>query len=102
MESFNYLNANLPNIALIGNNKHVSELPKRSLVFLIDEKLDEKRVLLAMKKRGFGAGLWNGAGGKPEPGETIEETAVRECREEINVTPIQLSLMGILNFYFAP
>ncbi len=44
-------------------------------------------VLLAMKKRGFGAGRWNGVGGKLEPGETIEQALVRECQEEISVTP---------------
>lgn len=33
------------------------------------------RVLLGMKKRGFGAGKWNGFGGKVQPGETIEEAA---------------------------
>lgn len=35
------------------------------------------RVLLGMKKRGFGAGLWNGFGGKVQPGESIEEAARR-------------------------
>jgi len=35
------------------------------------------RVLLGLKKRGFGAGKWNGFGGKVEPGETIEEGARR-------------------------
>ena len=33
------------------------------------------QVCLAMKKRGFGAGLWNGAGGKPKDGESIEKVA---------------------------
>jgi 8-oxo-dGTP pyrophosphatase MutT (NUDIX family) len=45
-------------------------------------------ILLAMKKRGFGAGRWNGVGGKVESGETIEQALVRECREEISVTPL--------------
>ncbi len=35
------------------------------------------RVLLGMKKRGFGAGKWNGFGGKVQPGETIEQAARR-------------------------
>lgn len=54
-----------------------------TLLFL----LKKGRVLLAMKKRGFGAGRWNGVGGKLDPGETIEEALVRECQEEILVTP---------------
>lgn len=45
------------------------------------------QVLLAMKKRGFGAGRWNGVGGKLDSGETIEHALVRECREEIEVVP---------------
>lgn len=76
----------------------MSELLKTSLVYL----KRENQVLLAMKKRGFGVGLWNGIGGKMDPGETMEETAVRECQEEILVTPLELSFGGLLSFYFAP
>ncbi|XP_062469587.1 oxidized purine nucleoside triphosphate hydrolase isoform X2 [Pezoporus occidentalis] len=39
-----------------------------------------QRVLLGLKKRGFGAGLWNGFGGKVQPGESIKEAA-RSCRK---------------------
>jgi 8-oxo-dGTP diphosphatase len=45
-------------------------------------------VLLAMKKTGHGAGHYNGAGGKVEGSETIEQAMVRECQEEIGVTPL--------------
>ncbi len=47
----------------------------------------DTRVLLAMKKRGFGEGRWNGVGGKVEVGETIEQALIREAQEEIGVTP---------------
>ena len=40
------------------------------------------RVLLGMKKRGFGMGRWNGFGGKVEAGETIEDATRREVGEE--------------------
>lgn len=53
-----------------------------------------------MKKRGFGEGLWNGVGGKPEPGETIREAAVRESQEEVGVTPLELQEVGVFDFYF--
>lgn len=42
--------------------------------------LEAGRMLLGMKKRGFGVGKYNGFGGKVEPGETIHAGAlVRAC-----------------------
>ncbi len=57
-------------------------------------------ILLAMKKRGFGEGKWNGMGGKPEEGEAIEQAAARECREEIGVTiaTSDLQKCGVITF----
>lgn len=55
-----------------------------------------ERVLLGRKKRGFGEGLWNGIGGKVQPGETIYNTLVRECQEEIGVTPRDCRKVGTL------
>lgn len=54
-----------------------------TLLFL----LQDNQILLAMKKRGFGAGRWNGVGGKLDEGETVEQALVRECKEEIEVSP---------------
>ncbi|HZJ40645.1 MAG TPA: 8-oxo-dGTP diphosphatase [Candidatus Saccharimonadales bacterium] len=59
------------------------------------------QVLLGMKKRGFGAGRWNGFGGKVELGETIVEAAARELLEEANIVANNLEDSGILNFKFA-
>lgn len=36
------------------------------------------KILLGMKKRGFGVGKWNGFGGKVQHGETLEEAMKRE------------------------
>ena len=44
---------------------------------------NENKILLGLKKRGFGKGKWNGYGGKKEDGETIEEAVVREIYEEM-------------------
>ncbi|MEX1997452.1 MAG: 8-oxo-dGTP diphosphatase [Candidatus Andersenbacteria bacterium] len=58
-------------------------------------------VLLGLKKRGFGAGRWNGFGGKVEPGETIVRAAKRELWEEARLTALNLQNCGQLNFTFA-
>ena len=60
----------------------------------------DNEVLLAMKKTGFGAGKWNGPGGKSNPGESILEAAIREVREEIAVIPINPEVVAQINFYF--
>ncbi len=58
------------------------------------------QVLLGMKKRGFGAGKWNGIGGGVHValGETIEDAARREVMEEIGVTVRDLDQMALLHF----
>ncbi len=57
-------------------------------------------VLLGMKKRGFGKGRWNGFGGKVDHGESIEDAASRETKEEAGITPGVLHKLGILEFEF--
>ena len=61
------------------------------------------RLLLGCKKRGFGAGKWNGFGGKLEGKETFRSCAVREVREEagIRINPDDLDLIGFLDFHFS-
>jgi len=58
------------------------------------------KVLLGMKKKGFGVGRWNGFGGKVEEGETIEEAAKRELREESGLEAIDITKRGIIEFEF--
>jgi 8-oxo-dGTP diphosphatase/2-hydroxy-dATP diphosphatase len=53
-----------------------------------------------MKKRGFGAGRWNGFGGKVQQDENVEDAAKRELYEEVGITPRDLKSRGILNFHF--
>ena len=60
--------------------------------------LKDNQILLAMKKRGFGVGKYNGIGGKLESGETVEQALVRETQEEICVTPTKYQDHGVLQF----
>lgn len=57
------------------------------------------QILLIRKKRGFGEGFFNGAGGKVHVGETLEDAAVREFSEELCATPGPLEWRGVLEFY---
>src|SRR3990167_5319839 len=61
---------------------------------------EHPRVLLGMKKRGFGEGRWNGFGGKVDAGETIEDAARREVLEECGVSVGELKKRGVLEFSF--
>ena len=50
------------------------------------------------KQNDMHAGKWNGLGGKLEPGETPEECAVREIREESGLFIANPLLKGFLTF----
>lgn len=62
--------------------------------------LSETNILLGMKKRGFGAGKWNGFGGKVRAGESLEAAACRELHEEANLTATKLTQAGTLGFVY--
>ena len=72
------------------------KLSQRTLCFLVRDG----KVLLGLKKTGFGKGNWLGIGGKVEVGETIEQAMKREVLEEIGVRVIDAYQTVILNFYF--
>ena len=62
------------------------------------------KILLAMKKRGFGAGRWNGAGGKfdsDKGDKNILDAAIRETKEEIGVEVKNPEKVGLFHFKFA-
>ncbi len=58
------------------------------------------RILLGLKKRGFGRGRWNGFGGKVKKNEKIEQAMVRELKEEAHLQPEKFEKAGIIDFKF--
>lgn len=65
-----------------------------TLMFVVRDGM----VLLILKKRGLGAGKTNGPGGKIDPGETPRQCVIRECQEELHITPLDARKIGELRF----
>jgi mutator protein MutT len=76
--------------------KEPQNLQECTLCFLVKEN----QILLAMKKRGFGVGKWNGVGGKLKVGESLKKALQREAWEEIGVKPIKFKKVALLDFLF--
>jgi 8-oxo-dGTP diphosphatase len=57
-------------------------------------------VLLARKKRGFGAGKLNGVGGKVNAGEQLAQGAKREIAEELGVVAEELELGAVVDYWY--
>lgn len=76
----------------------MSSAQKKILTLCIVHTKD--RILLGMKKRGFGQGRWNGFGGKVKKGESIADATKRELQEEAGIVPHDLQKRGVLNFTF--
>lgn len=81
----------------------MEKLRDATLVFLIKKNQGKiTDICLAMKKRGFGVGRWNGVGGKvgDKQIETVIEAAKREAVEEIGICAKELKKVAELAFYF--
>jgi 8-oxo-dGTP pyrophosphatase MutT (NUDIX family) len=76
--------------------------PERQATLCIVMDKEKKKILLGMKKRGFGVGKYNGFGGKPLPGETIEAAALREFQEEseLRAELENLKKVAEMDFFF--
>ncbi|EJR49326.1 hypothetical protein IIK_02181 [Bacillus cereus VD102] len=77
-----------------GGRNHI--MYKHTLCFI---KRNEE-ILMLNRKYDPVKGLWNGVGGKIEPGETPLENAIREIKEETNikVTHDQIQFKGIITW----
>jgi acetyl-CoA carboxylase carboxyl transferase subunit beta len=74
----------------------MDRLPDAASVALIDHD----KVLLIQRNRAPYHGLWTLPGGRLEPGETPEEAAVREIREELGLTCYRL--MPVCRMWLGP
>jgi len=72
-----------------------------TLCFLVKNE-PPRKILLGLKKKGFGKGKLNGFGGKVRENETIEEAALRELEEETGVraSPGEARKVAELDFEF--
>lgn len=59
-----------------------------------------RKILLAMKKRGFGVWLYNWFWWKLEKRETVEQAMIREANEEIWINILEQEKIWVLNFIF--
>ena len=75
---------------------------RETTLCLLVEGNPPRRILLGLKKEGFGSGKITGFGGKIEAGETPSMAAIRELEEEtgIRVTGGELHTIGQLRFLF--
>ena len=60
----------------------------------------DRQVLLIRKKTGLGAGKINMPGGRIEQGETAADAVIRECQEEVGITPYNPEQRADLAFEF--
>jgi len=58
----------------------------------------DNNLLMGLKKLRWGAGNYNGFGGKLEPGETLEECIVREVKEESGLNLLKFEKRGFMSF----
>lgn len=73
-------------------------LPVR--IFTLAYIFNQEKILLGLKKRGWGAGYYNGFGGKPDKDELIMQTAVREIQEETTLVPESIKTAGLLDISY--
>jgi len=87
---------NTRSYSLSGINDEWRAVHQATLIFV----QQNDQVLLIRKKRGLGEGKINGPGGKLEPGETPQECAHRELKEELCVSVSSSINHGRLRFQF--
>ena len=77
-------------------------LPEVCVVYLLRRGPSGTEVLLGDKRTGLGQGKVVGVGGKLDPGESAQDAAVREVREEtgVRIDAGDLRLAGVIDYFF--
>ena len=57
-----------------------------ALIWKTDDQGIARFMICQRPRHKSNALLWEFVGGKAEPGETLEQTLIRECREELDIT----------------
>ncbi len=70
-----------------------------TLCYVVDKNKNSSLMIHRVKKQNdYHHGKWNGLGGKFEQGETPEECAIREIKEESGLTVKSVCLKGFITF----
>ena len=70
-----------------------------TLCYITNKKTDSTLMIHRVKKENdYHLGKWNGLGGKFEQGESPEECAIREIKEESGLTVNNITMKGFITF----
>jgi len=70
-----------------------------TLCYVLDKKSNSTLMIYRNKKKNdYHLGKWNGLGGKFEPGESPEECAIREIKEESGLKVKSVNMKGFITF----
>lgn len=81
--------------------EYIKKTKKATVVFPIPKR--EYKIILGIKQEKIGAGLYNGWGGKVEPGQTIRENVSEEFKQETGgaiCNPDKLYPVALVHFFF--
>lgn len=77
-------------------------MKQATLCLLIRGSQGKRKLCLGLKKKRFGKGKWNAAGGRFDPlkDKNITDTAIRETEEEIGVKIKEFEKVAVFDFFF--